>query len=157
MAACPWSVAYSAAGMTVPVKRAVALLCVPMLAVGLAGCASTVSTAGFKGEDHEVVQTISNLQADVTAADEKKICANDLASAVVARLSLARGGCRQAIKSQLAEVDNFQVTVQSVLVSAAGARRTASAHVKSVYSGKTRPGTVSLVKEGGKWKISGVG
>jgi hypothetical protein len=28
--------------------------------------------------------------------------------------------------------------------------------VKSVYEGKTRPSTVSLVKEGGKWKISGV-
>jgi hypothetical protein len=143
--------------MTAPVKRAVAVLCAPLLAVGLAGCASPVSTAGFKGEDHEVAQTISNLQADVTAADQQKICANDLASAVVARLNLTPGGCKQAIKSQLAEVDNFQVTVQSVLVSGAGAGRTASAHVKSIYAGKSRPGTLSLVKEGGKWKISGVG
>jgi len=143
--------------MTVPVKRAVALLCAPLLAVGLASCTTAVSTAGFKGEDHEVAQTISNLQADVTAGDQQKICANDLSSALVARLNLAPGGCKQAIKGQLAEVDNFTVTVQSVLVSAAGARRTASAHVKSVYAGKTRPGTLSLVKEAGKWKISGVG
>ena len=143
--------------MTPPVKGARALLCAPLLAVGLAACGSTVSTAGFKGEEHEVAQAISNLQADATAGDKQKVCANDLASAVVARLSAARGGCQQAIKNQLAELDNFEVSVQSVQVTAQGARRVARASVKSVYAGKTRPGTLLLVKEGSKWKISGIG
>jgi hypothetical protein len=128
----------------------------PLLVASLLGCASKVSTSGFSGEEHEVAQTISNLQADATAADEQKICSNDLAGAVVARLNVAPGGCRQAVKSQVSEVDSLNMTVQSVQLSGTGSQRTANAHVKSVYEGKMRPSTVSLVKEGGKWKISGV-
>jgi hypothetical protein len=60
------------------------------------------------------------------------------------------------VKRQVAEVDSLNMTVKSVQLSGTGAQRTASARVKSVYEGKMRPSTVSLVKEGGKWKISGV-
>src|SRR5271167_3069208 len=110
--------------MTVPVKRTIALLCASLPGVGLTACANTASVSTvFKGEAHEVAQAISNLQVDATGANEQKICANDLASAVVARLSGAKGGCRQAIKSQLGEVDSFELSVQSIQVSAAGARR----------------------------------
>jgi hypothetical protein len=139
--------------MTVPVKRTPALLCVSLLGVGLAACGNTVSTS-FKGEGHDVAQTISNLQTDATAGSYQKICANDLASGVVTRLAGATGGCKQAIKIQLAEVDNFEVKVQSVQVNTRGDR--ASAQVRSIYSGKTRAGTLLLVKEGGKWKVSGL-
>jgi hypothetical protein len=143
------------AGMSVPVKRTLALLCASLLGVGLSACGNTVSVStAFKGEEHEVAQAISNLQADATTANEQRICANDLANAVVTRLSSAKGGCRQAIKNQLGEVDSFELSVQSIQVSAAGTRHTAIAHVKSVYSGKTRSSTLLLVKEGGKWKIS---
>jgi hypothetical protein len=143
--------------VTHPLKRVHPLLCAPLLAAGLAACGTAVSTAGFKGEDHEVAQAISSLQTDAAAGDKQKICANDLANAVVARLSVARGGCQQALKNQLAELDNSEVSVQSVQVTAAGARRTASARVKSVYAGKSHLGTLLLVKEGAKWKISGLG
>jgi hypothetical protein len=138
------------------IKPILALLCAPLLAGGLAACGSTVSTSSFKGEQHEVAQAISDLQSDVRAADEQKICKSDLASAVVTRLSSARGGCPQAIKNQLPEIDNLDVSVQSVQVSGTGAHRTASARVKSNYTGNSRLRTVSLVLEGGKWKISGV-
>jgi len=130
--------------MTAPLQRALAVLGAPVLAVCLLGCANKVSTSGFSGEEREVARTISNLQADATAADEQKICRNDLAAAVV------------AVKSQVTEVDSLNMTVQSVQLTGTGAQRTASARVKSVYEGKMRPRTVSLVKEGGKWKISGV-
>jgi hypothetical protein len=142
--------------MTAPLQRSLALLGAAVLAASLVGCANKVSTSGFSGEQREVAQTISNLQADATAADEQKICRNDFAGTVVARLNAAPGGCRQAVKSQVTEVDSLNMTVQSVQLSGAGAQRTASALVKSVYEGKMRPSTVSLVKEGGKWKISGV-
>jgi hypothetical protein len=137
--------------------RTLALLCAPVLATSLLACAKSVSTTGFKGEDQAVAKTISNLQADVTAGDEQKICANDLAGAVVVRLNAARGGCKQVIKNQLAELESYDVSIQSIQVTADGARRRASARVKSVYSGRTRPGSLSLVKEGAKWKISGLG
>ena len=139
--------------MTVGVKRALALLCASLLGVGLAACGNTVSTS-FKGESHDVAQTISNLQTDATAGSDQKICTNDLASALVARLSSAGGGCTQAIKNQLGEVDNFEVKVQSIQVNSRG--QEATAQVRSIYSGKTHPGTLVLVKEGGKWKISGL-
>jgi hypothetical protein len=141
--------------VTVPLKRAFGLLCAIALATGLSACTEAVSTVGFKGEAREVAQTIANLQSDVTAVDEQKICSNDLASAVVARLSTTPGGCKQALKGQLDNVDNPNLTVESVKVTSAGA--TASARVESTYAGKTKLSTLSLVKEGRKWKISGLG
>ena len=126
------------------------------MSVTPAACAGTTSTAGFKGEAHDVAQAISQLQSDATAGNEQKICANDLASAVVAHLSGTHGGCEQAIKDQLAEVDNFEVHILEVKLMGAGTRRTASVTVRSTYSGKTTLSTLSLVKEGGKWKVSGL-
>ena len=139
--------------MPVLFKRALALLCAVLLALGLAACAKTVSTSGLTGESEEAAESIKNLQTDVTAGEQKKICQNDLASAVVTRLNSAKGGCQQAIKDQLAEVDSFEVTLNTVKVNGT----TATATVQSVYSGKKRSSTVSLVKESGKWKISAFG
>jgi hypothetical protein len=135
-------------------RRLLTLICLPPCVLALSACGSTVSTSAFKGEQHEVAQTISNLQADATAGEQKKICADDLAAAIVARLGGTKG-CEEAIKKQLAEIDSLTVTVQSVKL--AGAETRASATVTSVYEGKTRPSTVSLVKEAGKWKVSALG
>jgi hypothetical protein len=134
-------------------RRPLGLLCPPLLALALAGCATTTTTAGFKGVDHEAAQTIANFQSDATDAEQKKICADDLAATLVTRLGGAKG-CETAIKSQLAEVDSMEVSVQSVQIASNGA--TATAGVKSVHEGKKRASTVSLVKEGGKWKIAGL-
>jgi hypothetical protein len=146
----------SAPGMNALGLRAIALLCAPLLAVGAVACGNTVETGSFKGEELAVANAIANLKTDMTAGEERKVCTNDLASEVAGRLSAAHGGCQQVIKNQLAEVDNFELSVQSVQVSSAGGRPTATAQVKSTYSGKTVPRTVSLVKEGGKWKVASV-
>lgn len=138
---------------TAVVHRALALLSVPLAAVTLAACASTVSTTAFKGTAHDVAQTVSNLQADATASEDKKICTNDLAAATVARLGGTKS-CEAAIKKQLAEVDSLTVSVQSIQL-APGAK-TASAHVKSIYQGKSAATTITLVKENAGWKISGL-
>jgi len=135
-------------------RRAFALLCLPLSPLALAACAGTTTTAGFQGAQHEAAQTIANLQADATAAEEKKICANDLATALVARLGGTKA-CEAAIKSQLAEVDSLQVSIQSVHTAPGGT--SATALLKSIYEGKSRASTVSLVREAGKWKISGLG
>jgi hypothetical protein len=133
-------------------KRALLQSCAVALIIGLSACATGVSTSGYKGEAKGVVQTIKDLQSDVTAGDQKKVCRNDLASSVVARLSSSRGGCQQAIKDQLAEIASFEVDVHSVQVTQPG--KTATARVKSKYSGKNRTTAVSLVKERGRWKIA---
>jgi arginyl-tRNA synthetase len=137
--------------MLAPLKPILALLCGPLLAASVAACGSTVSTSGYKGEDQEVAQAIANLQSDVKAGEEQKICSNDLASPVVARLDKLSGGCRQAIKNQLAEIDSLEVTVQAVQVTSPG--HSANARVKSSYAGKQTVRTVALVKEGKRWKL----
>jgi hypothetical protein len=148
--------------MPVPLKLAAAPLCATTLALALAGCGSTsTSTSAFKGEKHEVAQAIANLQSDLTSSDQKKVCTNDLAAAVVTKLSYAAGtstgpaaGCEQAVKKQLTAIDNLELAVDSVTLKGTGAQQTAQAEVRSIYEGKTRLSTLSLVKEGGKWKLS---
>lgn len=139
--------------VSIPIKRALALLLAPLLAVGVAACASTTSSSSFKGESHTVAQVIANLQSEATAGEAKKICTEELSSAVTTRLSAARGGCTQAVKDQLSEVDTPELTIQSIQLRGTSA----SAQVKSTYAGKKRLSTLTLLKEAGKWKISGLG
>lgn len=121
------------------------LLCPP----ALAACGTAASSADFKGTEHEVAQTIVNLQSDITSGDQKKICGNDLAASVVRALG-GRSACESNVKEEVAEIDNTELEVESVQV----AGNTATAKVKSTYAGKKRSGAVvSLVREGGKWKI----
>jgi hypothetical protein len=139
------------------VRRTITLSCAALLATCLAACGTTssVSTSAFKGEQQKVAQTVAHLQSHATALEAKKICHEDLAAANVARLNAAPGGCKHAIESQLKQIDSFEATVASVTIEAAGV--TATARVKSVVAGKKGVQTMSLVKEGGKWKISGLG
>jgi hypothetical protein len=124
-----------------------------LLASLAAGCGTAVSTGSFKGAEHEVAQTVANLQSDVTAGEQGKVCTRDLAAALVQMLG-GRRACEAGLKEQLAEIDNLETTVQSVSIAAD--RRTATAVVKSVYSGKSRPVTLRLVKEAGGWRVAGL-
>jgi copper chaperone CopZ len=123
-----------------------------LLVVGLSACATTVSTSGYKGEAKDVAQTVKDLQADVTASEEKKVCNNDLAGSVVKGLSSSPGGCQKAIKDQVAEIASLEVNIQSIQITSPG--KTATAKVKSKYSGKNRISSILLVKESGKWKVA---
>jgi hypothetical protein len=149
----PLSMLRSALPRGLSPKGALALPCVVLLALGLSACAKGVSTSGLKGEAKAATETIKNLQTDVTAGDEKTICENDLAKPLVTKLETSGGSCEKAIKDQLTQVDSFEVTVEAMQVSGG----TATAHVRSIYSGKGRRGTLSLAKEAGKWKISSLG
>jgi copper chaperone CopZ len=134
------------------IRTTIALLCAPLLAIGVTACgATTVSTSSFKGEQQKVAQAVAHLQSHATALEAKKICGEDLAAAAVARLN-SSGSCKKAIESQLKEIDSFETTVQTVQIDGA----TATAHVKSVNGGKKTVQTVTFAKEGGKWRISGI-
>jgi hypothetical protein len=134
-------------------RRACALFGAPLLVLGLGACGAAVSTSGFTGESRAVAQRISDYQADVAAADAGKVCRNDLAAAVRARLTITGGSCAQALKHQLESIDDFTTTVEKGGVVVAGS--TATARVRSVWSGKLRTTTLELVKEGGAWRIAG--
>jgi hypothetical protein len=140
--------------ISVPLKRALLLLCAPLLALGVSACASSTSVSSFKGEERAVAQTVANLQSYGTAGEAQKICSDLLSSTVIARLRSATGGCKQALKNQLSQVDTPETTVEKVkLTGPTGA----TAEVKSTYAGKAKLTTVTLVKEGKAWKISKLG
>lgn len=123
------------------------------LAAALAGCGETASTSAFKGESHNVAQTIVDFQSDVTAREQKKLCQKDLAASVTGRLTHAAGSCQAALKNQLLQIDATSLKIQSISVTG----KNATARVQSTYSGKKAISTLTLVKEGGRWKISGTG
>jgi hypothetical protein len=133
-----------------PPKPLASLLSLALMTWGLCACGTTVSTSSFKGEEKAVAQRIADFQSNATAIDEQKVCQNDLASVVLARLRVAGGRCEAALKTQLGVVDDFELKVESIAV--AGTH--ASARVKSTWSGKSRSSTMVLVREGGAWKIS---
>jgi copper chaperone CopZ len=122
------------------------------LALAMAGCGEAVSTSSFKGEEHSVAQRISSFQKHATEGGQGKICENDLATNLQARIKASGRGCAEAIKEQLKNVEDLTLTVQSVTVHG----RTATATVKSTRSGKSQLSTLKLQKEGEDWKISGV-
>jgi hypothetical protein len=123
------------------------------LATALTGCGETASTGSFTGESHNVAQTIVDFQSDVGAREQKKLCQKDLAASVTAKLTRAAGSCQAALKNQLLQIDATSLTIQSISLSG----RSAAARVKSTYSGKSAVSTLTLVREGGRWKISGTG
>jgi hypothetical protein len=133
-------------------RQLAAGICVLAFALGLAACGETASTGNFKGESHNVAQTVSNFQTDATAEDEKKLCEDDLAATLTAKLARV-GGCQTTLKAQLHEIDALGLKIESIVVNGTHAL----AHVKSTYSGKNRVTTLTLLKEGSHWKISGLG
>src|SRR6059058_757960 len=109
--------------MSAPFTRTLLLLCCAPPALALGACAKSVSTSAFKGEQHDVAQAVANLQSDVTASDQKKVCSRDLSSALVTKLNTVHevkngrpvnrviaGRCKKVVKDQLAEIDNLDLT-----------------------------------------------
>lgn len=129
-----------------------ALLCAIALPVALAGCGTTSSGNSFKGAAHNAALAVEHLQSHANSGEGSKICSEDLAASIVKRLGGAKA-CEEAMKHQLAQVDNLEATVQSVEVAPDG--RSATAKVKGIRSGKTTVTTVPLVKEGSSWKVAG--
>ncbi len=134
-------------------KRSSSLILAVLLALGVGACGSTVSTSNFKGEAHAVAQRISDLQSDVSALSEQKICEQDFSRAARARLSTAGNTCKQALKRQLGTIDAYELTVEKIAVSGA----TATARVRGTWGGKLSTNQLKLVKEGGSWRVEGVG
>ena len=90
--------------LTKPAARAVAAVAITL---GLYACGSAVSTTNFKGEQRQVAQAISNLQSDATATDQQKLCSNDLAASVVARLNALYEGVVPVILSHGGHANKF--------------------------------------------------
>jgi hypothetical protein len=138
--------------MTISSKQGALLIASLASAAALAGCGESVTTNKFQGEQHEVASRISSFQKHVQEASQKEICAKDLAAPLVASIGSSGKSCTEALKEQLKNVEDVSLTIKSVTVHG----KNATATVKSVRNGKKVPSTLTLVKEGDNWKISGV-
>jgi copper chaperone CopZ len=128
------------------------LIVAAALAAFAAGCGSTTASSSFKGADHAVAETVGNLQSEATANEDAKICSDLLTKATVEKLG-GQSGCEAAVKSQLGQVDSFELATKSVQVNG----DSATAQVEAVVSGKKKTQQLLLVKEGSAWKISALG
>jgi hypothetical protein len=133
-------------------RRVFAFACLSLCALVASACGTTTSTSNFKGAEHEAAQTVADLQSDITASEKKKICERDLGAPIVTKLG-GQKACEEAIKNRLTEIDNTELTVESVKVEG----DKATAQVKSVYGGKKQIRSVTLAKEGGRWRITSIG
>ncbi len=125
-------------------------------ALGLSACGSAmVSPQSFSGPNRAVAQTVADLQSAAQAHDGKRICRDLLSSSVASKLNGAAGGCSSVVSRQLNEVDSYDLSLanaQSIAISGASA----TAHVTSTSGRRSQTDTLSLVLEGGRWKISGL-
>jgi hypothetical protein len=131
-------------------RPVLAALLAAVLAAASAGCGETASTGSFTGESHAVAQAVADLQRNVVAHEQKKLCQDNLAAAVTAKLTRAGGSCQAALKNQLLQIDATGLTIKSIEVKG----KTATARVKSTYAGKQRESALTLVKEGVRWKVA---
>jgi hypothetical protein len=138
--------------MTMAARALTASAAAVCVALGISACGQTSSTGSYKGESQKVAQTITNLQSDATSADASKVCSRDLAASVVKKLEAGGSTCKKALEDQLREIDTYSLTVESISVHDA----TATAKVRSTWSGKEKVHELAFVKESGKWKVSGL-
>ena len=139
-----------------PRPPAAALAAVAVCAALAAGCAPTTSTktnvSQFKGDQRQVAQAVADFQSAANDGDDQRICTAVLAKALAARLAAHGSGCPAVVHEAIRDADTLDMTVQSVRV--AGPR--ATARVKLETGKKDRTTTLTLVREGGTWRIAGL-
>ncbi len=138
--------------MTSRLRAPIAALGALCVAIGVAACGETTGTGNYKGESKKVAETISNLQSDATSVNAGKVCSRDLAATVVKKLEADGTSCKKALEGQLKEIDTYALKVESISVQGTSA----TAKVKSTWSGNERVHEVAFVKEGSRWKVSGL-
>jgi hypothetical protein len=123
-----------------------------LLAGALGGCGPTTSSSSgsFHGTQGTVAKVISNLASAASNHDSTKICNQILASKVAARLAAAGGSCSTVVHKQLDDVDDFNITIESIAVSG----NNAAARVQSTSNGHKHIDTLHLVHESGGWRVA---
>jgi hypothetical protein len=121
-----------------------------------AGCAPTTSSktnlGTFRGDQRQAAQAVVDFASAANSGDEQRLCGTLLAKALATRLAAAGRGCPAVVHEAIRDADSVDLTVQSVRVT--GDR--ASARVKLETGKKDRTTTLTLVREGGGWRIAGL-
>jgi hypothetical protein len=136
------------------VVTAAVALAAAALALGC-GQGEPDSSAKFKGEEKLVANTIEDLQTAGEKDDAGRICNELLTAKVVAAIRQAGAKtCAATIEDSLDDADSFELTVKAVTVRGTTATATV---LSDDGSEKDRTDTMTLVKEGRRWKISTLG
>jgi hypothetical protein len=135
----------------------IALLAAALAAAALAaGCApqrasTSDKVSQFTGDQRAAAQAIEDLESAAQDSNEAKLCTQVLAKAFADRIGASGGGCATAVNAAIKDTDSLDMTVESVRVN--GDR--ATARVKFETGKKDRQGNVTLVREGGRWRVAG--
>jgi hypothetical protein len=139
------------------IGRVATIVCALSFALLASACgrAEPDSSEEFRGEAKLVANTIEDLQTAGKRGDGARICRDLLAASVVRAIRQAGSkSCAARLEDSLEDADTFELTVKSVNVKG----RTATATVASDDGNeKDRLDTMTLAKEGKRWKITALG
>jgi hypothetical protein len=143
---------------TLPVRMLRSLVPLALLAsLALAGCTtrstSDDSTGEFRGDQRLVANTVEDFESAASKGDQGKICRDLLARALVAQYAERGGSCERAVDGALKDTDSFEMTVERVTITGTQA----SVRVKSDRGKKDLQQSLTLVRQGQGWRISGFG
>lgn len=111
------------------------------------------SDQGFDAEQQEVIETITAF-GDATANKDYKALCNELLSEEASKIG---GDCEETFSKTGEALKDFKLTIKSVDVNADGKTASAEVSVTSNVSPEPQSQTLSLVKEGGDWRIQILG
>ncbi len=118
---------------------------------------SNPTSASFSdGEQQAVAASIQDISDATGSRDYAKICSDYLAAPLAKQLAEAKGAedCADRVERSLRDVDQSDLAVREVTVEGT----TAEAVVQPTGTGEEEEqARLSLVKEGSRWKLSGVG
>lgn len=111
------------------------------------------SKASFDEEQQAVLATIAAF-GDATANKDYKSLCRKILSKDAAKIG---GNCEKTFSETGEALDDFKVTVKSVKVGDGGKSAIAEVSVKSNVAPEAQTQQLSLVKEGGEWRIQILG
>jgi hypothetical protein len=135
-------------------RRSNALLTVPLLALALAGCATTQQSSNsksFKGEEKKVADVIGDLRTAGQRRDAQKICSDVLSTKLVDQLKSGGTTCVDEMDKAINDADQYDLTVKDVTVTG----DTATAKVQNGDDGPTA--TLEFAKERAGWRATSLG
>lgn len=127
-----------------------------LLATGCGSSSNDVSSASFSQPEQKAVSTAVKDFSDAAGKrDYSAICSDQLTAALVKQLDAVKRGdsCSDRLKVSLRDVDATKLAVRAVQVTGTDAVAT----VQATGTGDPEPQQkLKLVKEGSRWKLSGL-
>lgn len=121
--------------------------------LGDAGKVTVDSKDEFDEQQQEVIATVVAFGDATADRDYKKLC-NDLLSKEAQKIG---GDCEKTFSQTGEQLKDFKLTVESVTVAEDGKTAKAKVSVTSNVSPEAQSQDLSLIKEGGDWRIQILG